>query len=298
MFVELSHQYILPILFMTGLTAGTVDAIAGGGGLISLPVLLGLGIPPHLALGTNKLQSSVGTAMAAYSYYRRGYIDKKKIGWGLFFSCLGAVLGAIIIQILSGDLLRKIIPIVLAGILIYTILSPRFGQVDQPAKINEKLFYGIFGILLGFYDGFLGPGVGSFWVFCFMFFLGFNLVKATAYTKVFNLNTNIIALICFALAQNIDYQLGLCMAAGQLIGGRLGAYLAIKKGTKLIRPFFILICTSTILMLIYRNTALSPSLNQKVNFARITYFSLFIIAAILLYFKKFRQQKVLSSDKE
>jgi len=106
--------------------------------------------------------------------------------------------------------------------------------------------------LLGFYDGFLGPGTGSFWVFSLTFFLGYNITKATAYTKVFNLTSNIAALICFALANNIDYGIGFCMAVGQLMGGCLGAQLAIKNGARLIRPIFLLMVSATIITLLYK----------------------------------------------
>jgi uncharacterized membrane protein YfcA len=255
MLITTLHSFLLPILFVTGLTAGTVDAIAGGGGLITLPVLLGLGMPPHLALGTNKLQSSFGTAMAAHSYYRHGWIEKQTIWIGLSFTFLGALAGAITIQFLSADILKKVIPVILLGILLYTFFSPRLGYKEQHAKISTALFYSVFGSLFGFYDGFLGPGVGSFWVFSFMFFLGYDLLKATANTKIFNLNTNLVALSCFALGQNIDYRIGLCMAAGQLIGGKLGARLAIKKGAGLIRVFFMLVVAGTVTTLLYNNYA-------------------------------------------
>lgn len=252
MILTISHQFVLPVLFCAGFLAGTVDAIAGGGGLISLPVLLGIGIPPHLALGTNKLQSTFGTTMAAYSYYRHGWIDKKKIITGIIFSFMGAAIGAIVIQFLSGNLLEKLIPLILAGIFLYTVFSPHFGHSDQDAKMNETVFYVLFGLIFGFYDGFLGPGVGSLWVFSIMFFLGYNLLKATAYTKIFNLNTNIVALVCFAIGHHVNYEYGLLMAVGQLLGGKLGAYLAIRKGTRFIRPFFLLMISATIATLIYR----------------------------------------------
>src|SRR3990167_2348298 len=211
---------LLVILFATGLMAATVDAIAGGGGLISLPVLLVVGIPPHIALGTNKLQNSIGT------------------------------LGAVTSQLISSDVLKKIIPVLLLIIFIYTLCSPQLGINDRKPLMKESYFYGLFGFLLGFYDGFFGPGTGSFWVFSLTCFLGYNLRKATAYTKVFNFKSNLIATVCFALGQNIDYRIALCMGLGQLIGGRLGAHLAIIKGVKLIRPLFIIVISSTMLCLI------------------------------------------------
>lgn len=262
MLIDIFQHYLLPALFFTGLLAGTVDAIAGGGGLISLPVLLGFGIPPHLALGTNKLQGLFGTASATYSYYRQGSLTRQGLVRGVIFSFIGAAVGATVNQCLSGDILRKIIPILLLIVLFYIFFSPKLGDKDVKPKMNEKLFYLIFGTLLGFYDGFFGPGTGAFWVFILVLFLGYNLLKATAYTKAFNLNTNIAAVIFFAIGNNIDYKIACVMAVGQLIGGRIGAQLAIKKGVSLIRPVFFIVVTSTIATLIYRSYATSEWFNS------------------------------------
>jgi uncharacterized membrane protein YfcA len=243
---------LMLVLFLTGLLAGTVDAIAGGGGLISLPVLMSVGLPPHVAFGTNKLQGAIGTMMAAQRYWRAGWISLKDIYPGIFFGLLGAVSGAVAIQTINGDILKRIVPVMLLIIFGYTLLSPKLGAEDRAPRMSRWLFYMIFGFALAFYDGFFGPGVGAFWVFLLMFFLGFNLIKATAYTKIFNLNSSLIALICFAAGSNIDYKVGVCMAAGQLIGGRLGASLAIRQGVKLIRPLFLSMVFITITSLAYR----------------------------------------------
>lgn len=240
------------ILFLSGLFAGTVDAIAGGGGLISLPVLISIGMPPHLAFGTNKLQGMIGTLMATLKYYRHGYISLNKASMGIAFGLAGGIAGSVSAQLLSSDFLRDIIPGLLAIIFIYTICSPKLGRHDKPARMRELSFYAIFGFLLAFYDGFFGPGTGSFWVFALTFLLGFNLIKATAYTKVFNLTSSFIAMVCFAIGNNIDYRIGLAMAAGQVIGGRLGAHLAISKGARLIRPIFLAVVSGTIATLIYK----------------------------------------------
>ncbi len=245
---------IFLFLFLAGLLAGTVDAIAGGGGLISVPVLLSIGLPPHLAFGTNKLQSSVGTLMAAGRYYRHGLISLKSVYEGVIFGFMGAVAGAVSMQMLDTKILQLIIPFLLLGILLYMLFSPH-GKMDQPSlpRMPATWFYLIFGFGLGFYDGFFGPGAGSFWVFALTFFLGYNLIKATAYTKIFNLNTNIVATICFALGGNIDYHYAACMAAGSLLGGQLGAHLAVRKGVRLIRPVFLGIVSLTIASLVYRS---------------------------------------------
>ena len=240
-------------LFATGVLAGAVDAIAGGGGLITVPMLLSVGVPPHVALGTNKLQSFFGTAMAAYSYHKHGWLQKQGLVKGLICSFMGAIVGAVLSQCLNNDFLKKIIPILLLLVLVYTIFTPRLGTQEQSAKLSETVFYIVFGSLLGFYDGFLGPGTGSFWVICLVYFLGQSLMRATAYTKVFNLNSNSVALICFAFGNNIDYKIGFCMAVGQIMGAHCGARLAIRRGILIIRPLFIIMVTITLVSLIYKN---------------------------------------------
>src|SRR5437762_7655165 len=128
MLIDGFQHYLLPALFLTGLFAGTIDAIAGGGGLISLPVLMGFGIPPHLALGTNKLQGLFGTASATYSYYRQGWLSRQGLLQGLFYSFIGAMVGAAVSQFVSSEILKKIIPILLALVLLYTLFSPKLGS--------------------------------------------------------------------------------------------------------------------------------------------------------------------------
>lgn len=241
-------QYKFFILCLAGLLAGTVDAISGGGGLISLPTLLLFGVPPHIALGTNKLQTSFGTAMATYHYFKEGLIASKTIINGLLFGLLGTLLGTFLVTSLDNHILNQVLPFLMIIIFMHSILSPGLGVDDKIPKINEPLFYLIFGLLLGFYDGFFGPGTGSLWMMSFVFFLGYSLLKATAYTKVFNLKSNLIALVYFSFMHQVDYKIGLVMAAGQLLGGKLGASLAIKKGAKFIRIFFLMIVIITIIM--------------------------------------------------
>ncbi len=277
---------LMLLLFMTGLLAGTIDAIAGGGGLISMPVLMSIGLPPHIAFGTNKLQSSIGTMVAARRYWRAGWITLRDIYPGIAFGLLGAMTGAIVNQMMSSDILRKIVPVMLLIIFVYTVLSPRLGSEDQSPRIKSWLFYLFFGFALAFYDGFFGPGVGAFWVFLLMFFLGYNLIKATAYTKIFNLNSNLVALACFAAGANIDYKIGLCMAAGQVIGGQLGAGLAMNKGVKLIRPLFLTMVFGTIATLVYRSYGDSFLRLLAFNEHKAAYFpalmALLFIGAVLL----------------
>jgi uncharacterized membrane protein YfcA len=244
------HHGLMLLLALTGLLAGTVDAIAGGGGMISLPMLMLVGMPAHLALGTNKLQGSIGTLMAAINYYRRGMWSLKTIYKGLIFGFVGAASGAYLSQHISSAILGYIIPILLIAVLLYSIFMPSLGLIDRHPRMPEQLFFPLAGMILGFYDGFFGPATGSFWVFALVFFLGYNLAKATAYTKVFNLKSNIFATICFAIGHNIDYRAGLIMATGQFIGGQLGSHLVIKNGAKFVRPVFLtMVLLATLVLL-------------------------------------------------
>lgn len=292
MLIDCLQHYLYIVMFFTGLLAATIDAIAGGGGLISLPVLLGVGVPPHVALGTNKLQSLFGTASATHRYYKQGLLNKSGLLTGIVCTFLGSLSGACLTQVMSGEVLKQLIPILLFIVLLYSILSPRIGALDASPRIKSSTFYFIFGTLLGFYDGFLGPGVGAFWVFLLVYFLGFDLMKATAHTKLFNLNTNFAAMMCFAISQNIDYKIGLCMAAGQMVGGRLGANLAIKKGAGLIRPIFILVVTSTITTLIYRNYA-----TQLQDHVMMVFVSLMLIISGILWVIFKRKKRLLPEQR-
>lgn len=246
-------DHLYSFLFLTGLISGLVDAIAGGGGLISLPILMSIGMPPHIALGTNKLQTTIGTSVATYSFYTKKLFSLRTVYKGLLYGLVGASLGAITTQIISSDILNTIIPFLLLFILGYTLLSPAMGQSQTPAKITEPLCFAVFGFLLGFYDGFFGPGTGSLWVFVLTFFLGYNFINATAYAKVFNLKSNIFATVLFITGGAINYHIAFCMALGQIIGGRIGAKLAIWRGASLIRPVFLTMVSATILSLVYKN---------------------------------------------
>lgn len=249
MIIVESYQYV--IFLLTGFFAGTIDAIAGGGGLISLPVLMLTGLPAHVALGTNKLQASVGTGVATYHYFKKGLITSNAFLSGLLFGFLGTIGGAFLATHLNNQLLMHIIPFLMFGIFLYSIFAPRLGVHDQLPKMKENLFYLFFGALLGFYDGFFGPGTGTLWVAALIFFLGYNLVKATAYTKIFNLKSNLIAFTYFGIFHQVNYKIGLVMALGQLAGGKLGARLALHYGASFIRVIFLGVVFATIVALFF-----------------------------------------------
>ncbi|OJX40592.1 MAG: hypothetical protein BGO78_06305 [Chloroflexi bacterium 44-23] len=242
---------IIIVLFGGGLLAGFVDSIAGGGGLISVPILLSVGLPPHLALGTNKLQSSFGSLTASLNYSRGGLVKVKQLAGAIIFTAIGAAFGTITIQQLSADVLRTVIPILLLAAFIFLLFSKNNGALDQPPKVKPEIFYVVFGLLLGFYDGFFGPGTGSFWMLAFIILMGFNSKKATAHTKWLNFTSNIIALTFFAWQGNVLVIPGLVMAGGQLSGAFFGSRLVLRSGTKLIRTFLLVVIAATITQLLY-----------------------------------------------
>lgn len=239
----------LVLLFGVALAAGFVDAVAGGGGLICIPALLAVGVPPHAALATNKLQGSFGTLSASINFIKKGYIKFSDIYIGIIFTLIGAVLGAVIVLLVNAEFLNYIMPVLLLGIFLYTLFSPAMGEKDRDAKMSKNAFYIIFGLLLGFYDGFFGPGTGSLWVFALVALLGLNMRQAVANTKVMNFVSNIVSLAVFLVGGHILWMVGLVMAAGQIIGGYLGANLVITKDTKYIKWIFLTVVGATILKL-------------------------------------------------
>lgn len=240
-----------PLLFVAGLVAGTVDAIAGGGGLITLPALLGVGLPVPLALGTNKLGAVFGSGAATRSFMQRGLVRPRECIAGILFTALGSLGGAFAVRRLDPDLLAGVIPWLLAVIVIYMVFRPRLGETSRHHRMESPAFYLVFGLGLGFYDGFFGPGVGSFWTIAFIMLLGCDFVQAAAHTKLMNFTSNAAALVFFAATGSVLLLPGLAMGAGQLIGGRLGVHLAVTRGARFIRPIFLVMAGLTVLKLLY-----------------------------------------------
>ena len=248
--VTLSSDIFI-LLFFVGLLSGLVDSIAGGGGLIALPVLLFIGLPPQVALGTNKLQGTFGAFSASFNFVRKRLVDPRECTTGIACTLIGAAGGALLVQILDPALIEPLIPVLLFLVFLYTLLSRHLGAADRKARMRQTPFYILFGLGLGFYDGFFGPGTGSLWAFALMTLLGFNMVKATGVTKVMNFTSNIASLALFVIGGNIVYSIGLTMAAGQLIGGRIGSSLAITNGIRIIRPIYLAIVFLTIVRLLW-----------------------------------------------
>jgi uncharacterized protein len=231
--------WLYPVLFLTALFAGTADTIAGGGGLITIPVLMGLGWSPQDALGTNKFQASFGSGSATLHFWKAGAVRLKECLWGVLFTATGAAAGAWAVSQVPADFLKRLIPFLLVAMAFYVLISPRLGHEETRARMKPFLFYLTFGLGIGFYDGFFGPGTGSFWALAFVLFLGFELRRATATTKVMNFTSNILSLAVFLLMGNVHFVPGLVMAGGQFLGGRIGAKLVMTRGARLVRPVFI-----------------------------------------------------------
>ncbi|MFI5337536.1 MAG: TSUP family transporter [Opitutales bacterium] len=241
------------LLLVAGLVAGTVDAIAGGGGLIIIPTLLGIGLPAPLALGTNKLGAAFGTGSATWSYVRKGAVDLRSCVTGAVWTFVGALFGASAVRWIDPVFLGRTIPWLLAVIVIYMIFRPQLGERDQHHLMEAPTFYALFGLLLGFYDGFFGPGVGSFWSIAFVMVLGHNFLKATAHAKVMNMASNAASLAIFIVGGYCLLWPGLALGAGQLAGGRIGAHLAMTRGARFVRPVFLLMAGLTVLKLLYQH---------------------------------------------
>lgn len=242
---------ILLLLFTAGLVAGFIDAIAGGGGLIAVPALLWTGLPPQIALGTNKMQSSFGTLMAVRKYAQAKMVVWKEVRLAVLVTFIFAMLGTWAVTQVSNEVLKKIVPWMLLGIAVYVLISPKLGAQQTKARLSLATFSVVAGVILGFYDGFFGPGTGTFWTLACLSLLGLDLPRATAFTKVVNLTSNVASLIVFIAMARVNYPIAAAMIAGQLIGGRLGAGMAIRHGAPFIRVAFLAVVFAMVLKLLW-----------------------------------------------
>lgn len=227
------------ILFFAGFAGGLVDAIAGGGGLITVPALMAVGLPPHLALGTNKLQSACGTSLAVWHYARAGLVQTPGICLAVGCAALAGAGGAFAVGMVGSELLRQVVPVLLATVAIYTACNRRFGLEPGNARFAPWQVAAAGGIVLGGYDGFFGPGTGSFWMLALVTMLGLDLKHATGYTKAANLASNLGSLAVFLACGAVHAGAAGVMIAGQLLGARLGSGLVIANGAKVVRPVFL-----------------------------------------------------------
>lgn len=232
---------ILVALGFVGLLAGFVDAIAGGGGLIALPVLLSVGIPPVTAFGTNKLQSVVGTAIAAFTYWRKGFVSLQLLAIAIPLTFVGSFLGALAVKSIDTSVLQYAVPVALIAVALYFAFAPRLTDEDSQARLSTAIFVPVMGFAIGFYDGILGPGTGSFLTLGFVTLFGLGVTRAAGHTKVLNLTSNVGALALFIPSGNVVLPVAIAMIIGQIVGGYLGALTGIRFGARLIRPLVVLV---------------------------------------------------------
>lgn len=240
---------ILAFLFVAAVAAGFIDAIAGGGGLITIPALLAAGVAPVAAIATNKVQGSFGTAAATWTFWRKGRIDFALLKWPLIAAVVGAVLGAITVSFVDTAWLMVLLPVLLIGIAVYFLVGPKASDEDVHARLTPFAFGAVAGGI-GFYDGFFGPGAGSFYALALVTLLGMGLTRATAHTKALNFASNLISVIVFAIGGHVLWAVGLIMAVGQVLGGWLGSHAAMRFGPRLIRPLLVVICLGMVAKLL------------------------------------------------
>ena len=225
-------------LLCVAFCGGVVSSIAGSGGLLTLPALLWVGLPPLNALGTYKIQSSIGALSSAWNFYTKGLLKLRPLVRPLILALLGSILGALAVQTLDGSFLRNLIPLLLIVIAIFFLISPKIRK-SGPAKLDINAFSFTAALGMGFYGGFFGPGIGSIMPFLFVWLLGYDLVKATADTKLMSFTINGTSAIIFAFSGFIIWELALPMAFAQILGARLGSNLVVLKGASLVQPLLI-----------------------------------------------------------
>lgn len=241
----------LLIVSLASLLAGFVDSIVGGGGLILVPALFATFPAAHPAtlFGTNKGASVWGTAFATWQFSRR-----VEMRWAALLPAAGAgfvasFAGAWLVTVVSPDYLRKLLPLVLLAVLIYTVVKKDLGRDHTPrfSGAAEQWVAASVGALIGFYDGFFGPGTGSFLVFLFVRLLGYDFLSASASAKLVNTATNLAALLLFVAKGHIWWHFVVAMALANVVGSLLGTRLALKHGTGFVRVFFMLVVSALIL---------------------------------------------------
>ncbi len=238
------------IACVAAFAAGFIDAVVGGGGLVQTPVLLVTfpNLPVATLLGTVKIPSFCGTAVSAWQYSKRIEIQWKLIAWIALAAFVSAMCGSYMVSILDNKVLKPIILVVLVVVALYTYLKKTLGNQHEAIPYKEALWKGIIaGLLIGFYDGFIGPGTGSFLVLVFISIIGFDFMHASAHAKMINLATNFASILYFGYTGHIIYALAIPMAVCNMLGGYAGTHLALAKGNKFIRAFFLVVVAGTIL---------------------------------------------------
>jgi uncharacterized membrane protein YfcA len=220
-----------------------MDAIAGGGGIITLPTYYVVGLPPHMAMGTNKFSSSFGTAISSIKFIKSRNVHFKAAAVSVPCALLGSACGSWLTLFISAETLRYILLVALPLLAVFLLRGDRLKDGSEKNLPLGKLLFasGIIAFALGAYDGFFGPGTGTFLIIAFNLIAGFNILTAAGNAKIVNFSSNIAALVTFLLSGNIVFALGVPAAACSLAGSWLGASVALKSGAKIIKPMFIFV---------------------------------------------------------
>lgn len=246
-----TDPFTVAILVAVALVAGFVDAVAGGGGMLVIPALLSIGMPPHLVLGTNKLVSTCGTVISSATFWRRGLFNPRHWPYTAAASFAGALAGAMLVWQVDAGALRSALPVLIAALALYTVwpgrAMPAALQGHRPGRSAQVGA----GWTIGFYDGFVGPGTGAFWTVAGLRLFRLDLVRAAGLARFMNLMSNVAALTAFAALGSVDYVAGLAMGSALMAGAWLGARSAIRFGAALIRPLFITVVLVMATRLIY-----------------------------------------------
>lgn len=230
-------------LIVAGFISAFIDSTVGGGGLISTPALLSLGLPVPYALGTNKVAASVGSLTSVISFWRAGKIKKAALAL-MPLSFIGSAFGAYVVYLLPETLMKNIIVVLLVLVAVYTYRRKDWGDTGTVQKLGSTALAGALAMALtiGFYDGFFGPGTGSFLIFGFLY-LGYDFVTAAGNAKALNFASGVGALVSFAVSGTIIWSYGVIMALAMMIGAVFGSRMAIKKGASYVRPLYLLVTT-------------------------------------------------------
>jgi len=242
---------VAALLALAAFVAGFIDSIAGGGGLITVPVLLLAGADPVTALATNKLQGLFGAGAAAVSYARAGQVDLRRQWRAALVACGAAACGALLASSLPTGVIRIGLPVVLIAIAAFFALKPGLDDTDRAARLRPAAFTATVVPLVAFYDGLIGPGTGSFLMLGFVMLAGFGILRATAHSKLLNFASNVGGIAAFAAVATPWWLTGLAMGAAQMAGAALGARLALRIGAGLIKPLLVITSTALALRLLW-----------------------------------------------
>ncbi|MVO15542.1 TSUP family transporter [Parasedimentitalea huanghaiensis] len=237
--LEVGFETLL-LLLAAGFIAGFMDAVAGGGGLVTVPVLLLAGANPITALATNKIQGLFGAGTAALSYARGGHVNLREQGGAAAIAFGASIAGALLISVLPTGWIRMILPLLLIGIAVFFATKKGLDDGDHVRRLSPIMFAATMVPLCGAYDGLLGPGAGSFYMLAFVSMAGYGILKATAHTKLLNLASNAGALLAFAFVATPWWITGLAMGVAQIAGAAAGAKMAQKQGARLIKPLLVI----------------------------------------------------------